>query len=330
MFKKGLVVFVLVLAVFTVAACGQSGGNQSKNQGTNSTVSNTPSTTNAGAEKLSGQVEIDGSSTVFPLTEAVAEEFGKEHKDVRVPVGVSGTGGGFKRFCGGETDISNASRPIKAEEAEACKAAGIEYIELMAAYDGLAVVINPGNDWVDQLSKEELHELFKPESTVKSWSDIRPEWPNEKITIYSPGSDSGTFDYFTEAINGKAQLSRNDSQVSFSEDDNALVQGIAGDKNAIGYFGLAYLEENKDKLKAVPVVNKEGAAVAPAETTVRDGSYNPLSRPIYIYVKKSSYERPEVKAFAQFYMNNTNELASEVGYVPLPDDKLAEAKAKLN
>ena len=333
MLKKGLMILMLAAAVATTAACGQN-GDETKDKGasTNSPAGqNSPAASQAPAStaKLTGQIEVDGSSTVFPLTEAIAEEFGKVNKDVRVPVGVSGTGGGFKRFCAGETDISNASRPIKAEEAEICKKAGIEYIELMAAYDGLAVIMNPQNTWVDNLTVAELNAIFKPESKVVNWSDIRPNWPKEKIAIFSPGADSGTFDYFTEAINGKAQLSRNDSQVSFSEDDNALVQGIAGNKNGLGYFGLAYLEHNKDKLKDVPVVNKEGKAVMPSPATVRDGSYNPLGRPIFIYVKKSSYERPEVKAFAKFYMDNTNKLAAEVGYVPLPDDKLAEAKAKL-
>ncbi len=331
--KKGFMILLLAAAVATVAACGQNGNTSDQGAATNSSTDQNSSATSqspTSTAKLTGQIEIDGSSTVFPLTEAVAEEFGKEHKDVRVPVGVSGTGGGFKRFCAGETDISNASRPIKAEEAEICKSAGIEYIELMAAYDGLAVIMNPQNTWVDNLTVEELNAIFKPDSKVVNWSDVRPDWPKEKIAIFSPGADSGTFDYFTEAINGKSQLSRNDSQVSFSEDDNALVQGIAGNKNGLGYFGLAYLEHNKDKLKDVPVVNREGKAVQPTPETVRDGSYNPLGRPIYIYVKKSSYERPEVKAFAKFYMDNTNDLAAEVGYVPLPDDKLAEAKAKLN
>lgn len=326
LFRKSMMILTLAVALATTAACGQNGEGGNGEGASSPPTANQPTTETA---KLSGQIEIDGSSTVFPLTEAIAEEFGKVHKDVRIPVGVSGTGGGFKRFCAGETDISNASRPIKAEEAESCKQAGIEYIELMASYDGLAVIMNPQNTWVDHLTVEELNAIFKPESTVVNWSDVRPNWPNEKIAIFSPGADSGTFDYFTEAINGKAQLSRNDSQVSFSEDDNVLVQGISGSKNGIGYFGLAYLEHNKDKLKAVPIVNKEGKAVSPSSDTVNDGSYNPLSRPIFIYVKKSAYERPEVKAFAQFYMDNTNELAPEVGYVPLPDDILAEAKAKL-
>ncbi|MDU2239904.1 MAG: PstS family phosphate ABC transporter substrate-binding protein [Paenibacillus sp.] len=331
MLKKGLMILLITATVSMLAACGQS--NDQANQGAGNTETNGQSSAapsnSAGETKLSGQIEIDGSSTVFPLTEAVAEEFSKEHSDVRVPVGVSGTGGGFKRFIAGETDISNASRPIKDEEAEAAKAAGIEYIELMVAYDGLAVIVNPQNDWVDQMTVEELNAIFKPESTVVNWSDVRPEWPNEKINIFSPGADSGTFDYFTEAVNGKAQASRNDDQVSFSEDDNALVQGIAGNKNGLGYFGLAYFEENQDKLRTVAIVNEGGTAVEPTVETVRDGSYTPLSRPLFIYVKKSSYDRPEVKEFVNFFVDHAAELASEVGYVPLPDDKLAETKAKL-
>ncbi|MHA6481021.1 PstS family phosphate ABC transporter substrate-binding protein [Paenibacillus sp. strain BS8-2] len=330
MFKRALMVGMLAVVVAMVAACGQSNnmtGNNNATTGQQSTaaVSETAKTN----EALSGQIEIDGSSTVFPLMEAVAEEFSKENKDVRVPVGVSGTGGGFKRFCAGETDISNASRPIKAEEAELCKAAGVEYIELKATYDGLAVIINPQNTWVDQFTLEELNAIFMPESTVVNWSDVRADWPKEKIEIFSPGADSGTFDYFTEVINGKAQLSRNDNQVSFSEDDNVLVQGIAGSKNGIGYFGLAYYEENKDKVKDVAIVNKEGVAVLPSQETVMNQSYNPLGRPLFIYVKKSSYERPEVAAFTKYFMDNTNELSAEVGYIPLPEDMLAEEKAKL-
>ncbi|MGG6312334.1 PstS family phosphate ABC transporter substrate-binding protein [Paenibacillus macerans] len=332
MLKKGLMILLITATVSMLAACGQS--NDQANQGagnteTNGQKSSAAPSNSAGETKLSGQIEIDGSSTVFPLTEAVAEEFSKEHSDVRVPVGVSGTGGGFKRFIAGETDISNASRPIKDSEAEAAKAAGIEYIELMVAYDGLSVIVNPQNDWVDQMTVEELNAIFKPESTVVNWSDVRPEWPNEKINIFSPGADSGTFDYFTEAVNGEAQASRNDDQVSFSEDDNALVQGIAGNKNALGYFGLAYYEENQDKLRSVPIVNEDGTAVEPTVETVRDGSYTPLSRPLFIYVKTSSYERPEVKEFVNYFVDHAGELATEVGYVPLPDDKLAESKAKL-
>lgn len=332
MLKKVVAVGLLAFTMVIMAACGQN-GNGTKNEGAPSNTTNSPNQaaengTQASAN-LSGQIEIDGSSTVFPLTEAVAEEFSKENKDVRVPVGVSGTGGGFKRFCAGETDISNASRPIKEEEAEKCKAAGIDYIELTATYDGLAVIINPANTWVDHLSVEELNAIFKPESTVVNWSDVRPEWPNEKIDIFSPGADSGTFDYFTEVINGKAQLSRNDSQVSFSEDDNVLVQGVAGSKNGIGYFGLAYFEENQDKLKDVAIVNKEGNAVLPNAETVMDHSYNPLGRPLFIYVKKTSYERPEVAAFTKYFIENTNEFALEVGYIPLPEELIAEQKAKL-
>ncbi|MFS0728283.1 PstS family phosphate ABC transporter substrate-binding protein [Paenibacillus sp. 1P07SE] len=335
MFKKAVGVGLLIAAVSVTAACGSGTSNEGGNTGAAQGPSNVQNeTTNQPpveeTPSMSGQIEIDGSSTVFPLMEAVAEEFSKEYKDVRVPVGVSGTGGGFKRFCAGETDISNASRPIKAEEAEACEAAGVEFIELKATYDGISVVLNPANDWVDHFTVEELNAIFKPDSTVVNWSDVRPEWPSERIEMFVPGADSGTFDYFTEVINGKSQESRNDSQISFSEDDNVLVQGVAGSKNGIGYFGLAYYEENQDKLRDVAIVNKEGNAVLPSEETVMDQSYNPLGRPLFIYVKKSAYEeRPEVETFAKYFMDNTNELAAEVGYIPLPEDMLAEEKAKL-
>ncbi|WP_245600175.1 PstS family phosphate ABC transporter substrate-binding protein [Paenibacillus harenae] len=268
------------------------------------------------ASSLKGTIDIDGSSTVFPITEAVAEEFGKLHTNVRVPVGVSGTGGGFKRFCAGETAISNASRPIKDSEKKACKDKGISYLEFAVAYDGLSVLVNPKNTWVKSLTVEQLHAIFKADSTVKTWKDVNSAWPDEAIKIYSPGSDSGTFDYFTEAINKKAQSSRNDKQITFSEDDNVLVQGIANDKNAIGYFGFAYYEENKKKLKLVPVDAGKGA-ITPTPKTIANGTYAPLSRPLFIYVNKKEIARPEVKEFTKFYLQNAGKLATEVGYIAL-------------
>ncbi len=273
----------------------------------------------AGSKALRGTVKVDGSSTVFPITEAVAEEFGKvrEHRRVRVTVGVSGTGGGFKKFLAGETDINDASRPIKQKEIDKARKNGVQYIELPVAYDGLSVVVNKKNTWVDYLTVAELHKIWKPGSTIKTWKDIRSNWPDQKIQLYGPGTDSGTFDYFTEVINGKSQVSRSD--FTKSEDDNVLVKGVAGDKGSLGYFGFAYYVENKDKLKVVPIKQGNKKPVAPTMTTINNGSYAPLSRPIFIYVNLKSAKKPEVREFIRFYLKNAKELAKEVGYVPLLD-----------
>lgn len=279
------------------------------------------------SEKLTGDISIDGSSTVFPITEAIAEEFNAVNPRVRIPVGVSGTGGGFKKFIAGETDISNASRPIKEQEALDAAAAGIEYIELMVAYDGLSILVNPENTWVDSLTVEELNKIWGPDSTVKTWSDVRPEWPDETITLYAPGTDSGTFDYFTEEINGESGAIRPD--FTASEDDNVLVQGIAGDKNALGFFGFAYYEANQDKLKLVAVDSGAGP-VLPAFDTIQDGSYAPLSRPIFIYVKTSSLERPEVVEFVNFYLTIASDIIPDVGYVALPAADYEAELARIN
>jgi phosphate transport system substrate-binding protein len=244
----------------------------------------------------------------------VAEEFHRVHPGVQVNVGVSGTGGGFKRFTIGETDISDASRPIKPLEAQQAEANGIEYLELQVALDGISVVVNPQNDFVDYLTVEELKRIWEPSSTVDSWDDVRPEWPSRRLNLYGPGTDSGTFDYFTEAIMGQARASRSD--YTASEDDNVLVQGIAGDRNALGYFGYAYYAENADKLKLVAIDSGNGP-VLPTEATIQSGEYSPLSRPLFIYVNKKSLERPEVKAFLEFYMENAAQLVREVGYLPL-------------
>lgn len=267
-----------------------------------------------GAERLKGTVKVDGSSTVFPITEAVAEEFLKEYPRVRVTVGISGTGGGFKKFLAGETDINDASRPIKKPELAKAKKSGLDFIELPIAYDGLSVVVNPENDFVDYLTVGELRKIWQPGSAVKQWSDVRPEWPEKPIHLYGPGTDSGTFDYFTKTINGKAQASRPD--FTASEDDNVLVQGIAGDKNSLGYFGYAYYIENLNKLKIVPIDAGSGP-VAPSETTINNGSYEPLSRPIFIYVRVQSLDSIPVLKFVNFYLKNAGQLAKEVGYVPL-------------
>ncbi|MEZ5063263.1 MAG: PstS family phosphate ABC transporter substrate-binding protein [bacterium] len=279
----------------------------------------------AAGGKMKGNVRVDGSSTVFPITEAVAEEFRSVAPKVRVTVGISGTGGGFKKFTVGETDINDASRPIKDKEQSVAAENGIEYIELPVAYDGLSVVINPANDFVDHLSIAELNELWKPESQVKTWKDLRPEWPDREIKLYGPGVDSGTFDYFTETVNGKSQVCRSD--FTASEDDNVLVQGIEGDKDALGFFGFAYYLENKDQLKVVPIDGGNGP-VAPSVTTINDGTYAPLSRPIFIYIAKAASERPEVRAFVDFYLDNAPQLVSEVGYVALPDAVYDAAKAR--
>jgi phosphate transport system substrate-binding protein len=275
-------------------------------------------------------VKIDGSSTVYPITEAVAEEFQKAKKgSVKVTVGISGTGGGFKKFCRGETDISDASRPILKKEIDICKEKGIEYIELPVAYDGLAVMVNPKNTWIKSLTVADLKKMWEPaaQGNIKKWNQVRPEWPDAPLKLFGPGADSGTFDYFTEAIMGKSKSSRGD--FTASEDDNVLVQGISGDKNALGYFGLAYYEENKDKSKLVPIINpKTGQPVFPSEKTVMDGTYQPLSRPIFIYVSKKAVEKPEIKEFVDYYIKNAAKLVKQVKYVPLPAKayKLAEER----
>ena len=245
----------------------------------------------ASAAELSGTIIIDGSSTVFPITEAVAEEFHKVYPGISTPVGVSGTGGGFKKFTIGETDISNASRPIKDSEAEIAKANGIEYVEFAIAYDGIAVVVSTQNDFVDSLTVEELKKIWEPESAVMTWKDVRPEWPDEAIKLYAPGADSGTFDYFTEVITGESGASRTD--FTPSEDDNVLVQGIAGDRYSLGYFGYAYYVENTDKLNIVKIDNGNGP-VEPTFDTIMEGSYAPLSRPVYMYVSRKALEQEHV------------------------------------
>ncbi|RLJ70956.1 phosphate ABC transporter substrate-binding protein (PhoT family) [Hydrogenivirga caldilitoris] len=267
-------------------------------------------------------IKIDGSSTVYPITEGVAEEFQNAKRGkVRVTVGISGTGGGFKKFCRGETDISNASRPILKKEMEKCKENGIEYIELPVAYDGLAVVVNPENNWANCMTVQQLREVWKPESQGKTfkWSDLNPKWPNEPIKLCGAGSDSGTFDYFTEAIVGKAKASRGD--YTASEDDNVLVNFVSRDRYALCYFGLAYVVENKGKVKPVAIKNpKTGKCVLPSEKTVKSGEYQPLSRPLFIYVNaKKAKERPELKEFVEFYLKIAPEIAKEVGYIPLPE-----------
>jgi phosphate transport system substrate-binding protein len=277
------------------------------------------------AVKLTGNISIDGSSTVFPITEAVAEEFRVSQPDVQVTIGVSGTGGGFQKFSRGETNISNASRPIKDTEIAACAENNVTYIGLEVAYDGLAVVVNPENTWVDSFTVEELKKIWEPaaQGKIMKWNQIRPEWPNEEIHLFGPGTASGTFDYFTEAINGKSGTSRGD--YTASEDDHVLVQGIAGDKYALGFFGLAYYEESKDKLSLIGVNNGK-EVVKPSLETVSNGTYSPLSRPMFIYVNSTSVKHPEVIEFVNFYLDNAGELSEDVGYIKLPAEIYAKQK----
>ena len=285
------------------------------------------SETETSTNLLSGDVKIDGSSTVYPITEAVAEEFRAVQPNVKVTVGVSGTGGGFKKFSRGETSISNASRPIKDSEATACNENNISYVGLSVAYDGLAVLINPENTWVDYFTVEELQKIWNPEAQGKImyWNQIREEWPNEELRLFGPGTASGTYDYFAEAICGKKVGTRGD--YTASEDDHVLVQGIAGDKNGLGFFGLAYYEENKDKLKLVGVDNGNGA-VSPSIETVSNGTYAPLSRPIFIYANNTAKDREEVKEFVEFYLNNAGDLVEDVGYIPLQPNEYEIEKEK--
>jgi phosphate transport system substrate-binding protein len=269
------------------------------------------------ASNLTGNVTVDGSSTVAPISKAVAEEFAKANPGVKVPVGTSGTGGGFKKFCAGDTDISNASRPIKKAEEEDCKKNSVEFIEIPVAVDGLTVVVNKENTWAKCLTVAELKTMWSPDAQgkVTNWNQVRPAFPDAKLALFGPGADSGTFDYFTEAINGKSKVSRTDFQPS--EDDNIIVKGVQGDKNALGFFGVAYYEENAATISAVEIDGGAGC-VAPTAENINTGKYSPLSRPMLIYINKKSYARPEVKAFVDFYVANQSKLAKEVGYVALP------------
>ncbi|MDC1437146.1 PstS family phosphate ABC transporter substrate-binding protein [Gammaproteobacteria bacterium] len=276
--------------------------------------------------RLSGVVSLDGSSTVFPVSEAVAEEFLAVQPRVRVTVGVSGTGGGFQKFAAGEVDISDASRVIRDSEAEAARANGIDFMEIAVAYDGLSVIVNTENTWVDYLTVDELNMIWAPGSAVDSWNDVRPEWPDQPLRLYGPGTDSGTFDYFTEVVNGNSGASRPD--YTASEDDNVLVQGISGDVNALGFFGYAYYIANEAVLKLVPIDGGEGP-ISPSATTINDGSYSPLSRPIFIYLSKVSAQRPEVRAFVEFYLDQAPALAEEVGYVAMPASEYQASREAL-
>ena len=317
----GTLVLMLVILALTNAACSGKGATSSPTLGTQTTpaIAGTPSITPGGDySKLSGNINVDGSSTVFPITEAVAEEFGRLTKgNVRITVGVSGTGGGFKKYCNGETDISDASRPITPTEVNACAAKGIEYLELPVGIDGLTVTVNPRNNFVQCLTVNELRTVWEPaaEGKVTRWSQVRPGFPNVPVRLYGPGVASGTFDYFTEAINGKAGASRGD--YTASEDDNVLIQGVAGDQNALGFFGYAYYVQNKDRLKAVAIDGGKGC-VLPTQETINSGNYTPLSRPLFIYVRKDA-ARPQIKEFVRYYLGASGrDLVGKVGYIPFP------------
>ena len=289
--------------------------------------------TESGEGLSSDVIRVDGSSTVYPVTEAVAEEFQRAHQGTRVTVGISGTGGGFQKFCRDEIDIADASRPIKATEADACRQAGVEYIELPVAYDGLAVVVHPSNTWATSMTVAELKKLWEPsaQGKITRWNHIRPDWPDREIQLFGAGVDSGTFDYFTEAIVGTAQQSRGD--YTSSEDDNVIVQGVGGNENALGFFGYAYYEENQDKLKLVAVDDEDDSngkgPVLPSPETVKDGTYHPLSRPIFIYPAVKALQRAEVRSFVDFYLDQGVPLVREVGYIPLTAGEYELVRARV-
>ena len=279
--------------------------------------------------ELEGTINIDGSSTVYPITEAVASEFRKTFPNVKVPVASSGTGGGFKKFVTGATEISDASRPIKAEEFQKCIDAKVAFIEVPIAYDGLSVVVNPQNTWVTQLTVDDLKKIFLDlEGKPNTWAEVNPEWPDEPLKMFIPGTDSGTFDYFKEIVVGKTENNIR-SDVNASEDDNVLVTGIANEKGGIGFFGSAYYFENDDKLKGIAIVNGAGEAVKPTPETIESGEYNPLSRPLFIYINADRIGRPEMKKFINFYMDNAGQMANEVGYVSLPEEVYATARENI-
>ncbi|MDA1188308.1 MAG: PstS family phosphate ABC transporter substrate-binding protein [Chloroflexi bacterium] len=322
---KFALIMTIALVALIAAACSSNEPTAAVTIPTQST-SQPQTTATKTTQQLSGSIEIDGSSTVYPITEAVAEEFRKVHPNVRVNVGVSGTGGGFKRFTAGETAISDASRPIKDTEAAAAIENDVEFLELQVAIDGLSVMVSPSNNFVECLTVEELKAIWEPGSTIDNWNQVRSSFPNQTLRLYGPGTDSGTFDYFTEVINGEAQASRAD--YTGSEDDNVLVQGIGGDRNALGYFGYAYYVENTDKLKLVAIDSGSGC-VTPSDATIEAGEYSPLSRPLFIYVSTEELKRPEVKAFVEFYMEHGSDLAAEVGYIRLADSIYAANLAQV-
>ena len=310
-----LLVLAAGLLATATAACGRS---DSASDGTNAAISNTSSS-------LSGRIEADGSSTVGPFVTAAAEDFQAQNPGVQVTVGISGTGGGFERFCAGETDLSDASRPIKDdEEVPICQKNGIEYTEFQVANDGIAVVTNKENDWATCLTVEQLAKIWGPDSKVDNWNQVDPSFPDQKLTLAGPGTDSGTFDFFTGVINGEEDASRTDYQAT--EDDNVTVQAVSGDKGGLGYFGLSYFEQNQDKLNDVEVDGGSGC-VAPTSDTVQDGSYTPLSRPLFVYVKNTSLQKPEVAAFMKYILDNQAQIAQKALFVPMTDEQAQKAES---
>jgi phosphate transport system substrate-binding protein len=309
---------MLLLAAGALALAGTAcGGDDDEEAGGDTTA--------AGGD-LSGRIEADGSSTVGPLTTAAAERFQRDNSGVQITVGISGTGGGFERFCAGETDISNASRQIDEDEVQACESEGVEYTEIRVATDALTVVANRENDWATCLTVDQLKQIWQPGSKVDNWNQVDPAFPDEELKLFGPGTDSGTFDYFTDTINGEEGASRSDYQAS--EDDNVIVQGIQGETGGLGYFGFSYFEENQDTLKALEVDGGSGC-VAPSVETAQGGSYTPLSRPLFVYVKNDALQRPEVKAFVEYLLDNATEIAEAAQFVPLTEEQLTEARNAL-
>ena len=311
MIKRITLLLTLALAA-SGAACG--GGSDAGSGGSGD------------GSELSGEIRIDGSSTVTPLISIAAEDFQGENPDVRVTVGTSGTGGGFEKFCADETDFSMASRAIKDEETQACAANNVEPLEMIVANDGLSVVVNPENDWAECLTVEQLKAIWEPGSQVKNWKQVDSSFPDVPLTLYGAGSDSGTFDYFTDAINGEEGATRTDYNPS--EDDNVTVTGVSGDKGAMGYFGLSYLLENEGKIRGVEIDGGDGCVAASAET-VQDGTYKPLGRPLFIYTKASSASRPEVAAFAEYYLENQATITEEALFIPMTDEQSTKAENDL-
>jgi phosphate transport system substrate-binding protein len=307
--------FVIVAAVMAITLVGVGCGGGGTDTG------------GSGGSTLSGDVRVDGSSTVGPLTEAAAEFFQQENPDVRVTVGISGTGGGFEKFCAGETDANDASRQIEADEEELCSNAGVEWLEIQVANDGLAVVVNPENDWADSLTVEQLKMIWNEGSEIDNWNQVDPSFPDVPLELFGAGTDSGTFDYFTDAVNGEEGVSRTDYQAT--EDDNVSVQGVAGSKGGMAYFGLSYYEQNTDKLKLLAIDNGSGP-VMPSRETVQSGEYTPLSRPLLIYPSVSALQRPEMAAFMQFYLDNADSIAEQALFVPITAEQKAASQAALD
>jgi phosphate transport system substrate-binding protein len=321
---RSLLLLLIALLAAVATGCGRERPSDTPAQG--ETGAGAGGETGAFEEQLSGRIRADGSSTVAPFTTLAAERFRSANPDVRISVGVSGTGGGFERFCRGETDLSNASRPIKDEEKAACRRNGVEYVELHVANDALSVVVNPENDWADCLSVQQLRAIWRPGSDVDRWSDVDGDFPDEELRLFGAGTDSGTFDYFTDEINGEEGASRTD--YSATEDDNVIVRGVTGEKGGLGYFGFSYYEQNRDQLKALEIDGGDGC-VAPSVETVQDGSYKPLSRPLLIYVKQRSFDRFEVEAFVDFLLTNQGQIARGALFVPLTDAQLQKARDDL-